>query len=172
VNHVAETFSWVSKQYISSWRSSDECVEIRNDEQLLEWCQINLQQGTMHIDTQINDFDGPLQFSPTKRRLHPKVRSTVCEASQTPPVNVSPHDDDEPIGVDEEGLYSDTESLKALSNSSYDSNLASSSDSDCSDSDFECNPDAEIVDEDDSAFAYDVDDPCIDVGVMFPDERI
>jgi hypothetical protein len=80
--------------------------------------------------------------------------------------------DDEPICVDEEGVYSDTDSLKSLSDCSYDSDLASSSDSDCdsvcSDSDFEYNPDAEIVDEDDIAtFVYDADDPCIDVGVMF-----
>jgi hypothetical protein len=60
--------------------------------------------------------------------------------------------------VDEEGLYSDTESLKMPSDSSYNSHLASSSNSDCSDSGFECNPDAEIVDEgeeEDSTFAYD-----------------
>jgi hypothetical protein len=193
VNHILETFSWGSKQYISLWCSSDECVEIKNDEQLLEWCEINLQQGTMHINAQINDFDGPLQFSPSKRRLHPKVRSTVCEASQTPPINLnSPHDisqpinmrvqkrkrkgvchDDEHVGVDEEGMYSDTDSLKALSDSSYDFDLASSSDSDSSDSDFEYNPDAEIVDEDEeddiAAFAYDANDPCIDVGLMFSD---
>jgi hypothetical protein len=187
VNHVAETFSWGSKQYVSLWRSLDESVEIRNDEQLLEWCEMNLQHGTVHINAQINDFDGPLQFSPTKHRLHPKVRSILCEPSNTPPMNVSPpHDISQPTymrvekrhervkktkkkSVDED---SDTESLEVPSDSSYDSDLASSSDSDCSDSDFECNPDSEILDEDeeeDSAFAYDADDPCIDVGVIFPD---
>jgi hypothetical protein len=31
----------------------------------------------VHIDAQINDFDGPLQFSPIKRRLHPTVRERV-----------------------------------------------------------------------------------------------
>jgi hypothetical protein len=77
--------------------------------------------------------------------------------------------------VDEEGLYSDTESLEVPSDSSYDSDLASYSDSDCyfdsdcSDSNLECNPDDEILDEDeDSTFAYDADDLCIDMGVMFP----
>jgi hypothetical protein len=54
---------------------------------------MNLQQGTMHIDAQINDFDGPLQFSPTKCRLHPKVRSMLCEPSKTPLVNVNPPHD-------------------------------------------------------------------------------
>jgi hypothetical protein len=60
VNYAAETFSWGSKQYVSLWRSLDESVEIRNDEQLLEQCEMNLQHGTMHINAQINDFDGPL----------------------------------------------------------------------------------------------------------------
>ena len=31
----------------------------------------------MHINAQINDFEGPLQFSPTKRRCHPFVRNRV-----------------------------------------------------------------------------------------------
>ena len=38
------------------------------------------------------------------------------------------HDDEEPVGVDEEGNYSDTESVAALSDSSYDSDMAASSD--------------------------------------------
>jgi hypothetical protein len=85
--------------------------------------------------------------------------------------------DDEHVGVDEEGMYSGTDSLKSLSDISYDSDLASSSDfdcdSDCSDFDFEYNPDAEMVDDDEeddiAAFAYDANDPCIDVSVMFSD---
>lgn len=36
---------------------------------------------------------------------------------------------------DGEGKYSDTESLKTLSDSSYDTDLAASSDSECSNSD-------------------------------------
>jgi hypothetical protein len=100
---------------------------------------MNLQQGTAHCDAQINDFDGPLQFYPTKRGLHPKVRSTLCETFNPP------HDISQPTdmrvekrydrvkrakkkSVDEEGLYSDTESLELPSDSSYDSDLASSSD--------------------------------------------
>jgi hypothetical protein len=77
-------------------------------------------------------------------------------------------DDDEPVGVDEEGNYFDTESLVALSDSSYDNDLAASSDSDP-----EYDPDDEIFDEDDeddiSVFSYDADDPCVDIGVVFPD---
>ena len=66
-----------------------------------------------------------------------------------------------------------TDSLMALSDSSYDTDLATSSDSDADSSDPEFDPDAEIVDEDDEydppPFSYDVDDPCIDVDVVFPD---
>jgi hypothetical protein len=66
-----------------------------------------------------------------------------------------------------------TESLEPLSNSSYDSDLAAPSDSDSDHSDLEYDPDAEIHDVDDvdgvPTFSYDVDDPCIDVGVVFPD---
>ncbi|EEE62772.1 hypothetical protein OsJ_17575 [Oryza sativa Japonica Group] len=80
---------------------------------------------------------------------------------------------EEAVGVVDEGIYSDTESLVAQSDSSYDSDLAESSDSefDCSDPEFD--PDQEIVDEDDDddddvpVFAYDVHDPCIDVDVVF-----
>ena len=81
--------------------------------------------------------------------------------------------DEEAIGVDEEGNYSDTESVRALSDSSYDTDLATLSDSDVDSSDPEFDPDAEIVDEDDEydppPFSYDVDDPCIDVNVVFSD---
>jgi hypothetical protein len=67
---------------------------------------------------------------------------------------------------------------EVLSDSSYDTDLAASSgasDDAWSDSDFdtEFDPDGEIVDEenefDPPMFSYDVDDPCIDVNVVFPD---
>ena len=73
---------------------------------------------------------------------------------------------DEGVGVDEEGIYSDIDSLVAVSDSSYDSDLAASSDScdDCSDPEF--NPDEPVVVVDDDEydpppFSYDVDNPCI-----------
>jgi hypothetical protein len=76
----------------------------------------------------------------------------------------------ESVGVDEEGMYSDTDSLAAPSDSSYDSDLAATSCSD--DSDLEFDPDGEIIDNDDEfdppPFSYDVDDPCIDANVVFP----
>ncbi|XP_052158155.1 uncharacterized protein LOC127775884 [Oryza glaberrima] len=79
--------------------------------------------------------------------------------------------DEDAVGIDDEGIYSDNESLVAHSDISYDSNLAESSDSDCSDPLFD--PNQEIVDEDDDddvpVFAYDVQDPCIDVSVVFAD---
>ena len=58
-----------------------------------------------------------------------------------------------------------------LSDSSWDSDFAASSESD----DDEYDPDDEIVDDDDEddipAFLYDVDNPCIDVGVVFLDKN-
>ena len=39
-----------------------------------------------HIVGQINDFEGPLQFSPTKRRLHPSVRNLPSTA----PIDLDP----------------------------------------------------------------------------------
>jgi hypothetical protein len=77
----------------------------------------------------------------------------------------------ESVGVDEEDMYSDTNSLVAPSDSSYDSDLVATSSFD--DSDLEIDPDGEIIDNNDefdpSPFSYDVDDPCINVNVVFPD---
>jgi hypothetical protein len=92
INYIADHFMWGSKQYISLFRGSDDsdevCVPIKNDEQLLEWLYQNLENGVVHIDAQINYFDGALQFSPTKRRLHPtvreRVREKVLETASTP----------------------------------------------------------------------------------------
>jgi hypothetical protein len=42
----------------------------------------------VHIDAQINDFDGPLQFSPTKHRLHPTLREKVLEPASTPSLDL------------------------------------------------------------------------------------
>ena len=71
-------------------------------------------------------------------------------------------------------MHSDTGSLVAPSDCSYDSDLAASSDSadGCFDPEFD--PDGEVFDDDDDEydpppFSYDVDDPCIDVDVLFQD---
>ena len=52
-------------------------MEIKSDKNLLEWLLINVEDGLVCINAQINDFEGPLQFSPTKRRFHPTVRASV-----------------------------------------------------------------------------------------------
>ena len=38
---------------------------------------MNVENGLVCIKAQINDFEGPLQFSLTKRRFHPTVRAGV-----------------------------------------------------------------------------------------------
>jgi hypothetical protein len=64
-------------------------MEIKSDENLLEWFLVNVKSGLVCINAQINDFEGPLQFSPTKRRLHPIEEGTseraTNDTSNTPP---------------------------------------------------------------------------------------
>ena len=67
VDFIAEHYMWGSKQYITLWRKLEYSMEIKSDEQLLEWFQLNLDKGIVRINAQINDFEGPLQCSPTKR---------------------------------------------------------------------------------------------------------
>jgi hypothetical protein len=94
-----------------------------------------------------------LQFSPTKRRCHPTLRNRVSinERTTSEPATNEPATTEpatkvraskvrvvskkkkkrvtyESVGVDKEGIY--TDSLIALSDSSYDTDLATSSDSD------------------------------------------
>jgi hypothetical protein len=74
---------WGSKQYVtlygSSESSGDVSFRIKSDEQVHELFQLNIEKGVVHIDAQINDFDGPLQFSPTQCAFHPKVRERMKE---------------------------------------------------------------------------------------------
>jgi hypothetical protein len=163
VDYIGNMCIWGSKQYISlchSWETNYP-IQITSDEQLLELFELNLEKGVVHIHAQINDFNGPLQFSPTKWRCHPKVRKRVMETPSMAPLNdpvVEPFQPTQPkkptnnlilaydyggtMGVDDEGKYFDT--LTALSDSSYDTDLAASSDSDP-----EYDPEGDIVDEDD-----------------------
>jgi hypothetical protein len=165
---------------------------------VLQWFQMNLEKGIVHIDAQINDFDGSLYFSPTKHALHPKVRlrEKTLETPNTPSLDLDPrieptqltqvtptkgrntskkkratHDEDT-VGVDEEGMYCDIDP-HVLSDSSYDTDLVASSDSDIDSSDYEYDPNVEVVDEDEDIppFSYDVDDPCIEVVVVFLDVK-
>jgi len=50
----------------SFWSELDTIfVEIKkSDEILLEWFELNINRGVVQINAQINDFVGPLQFSP------------------------------------------------------------------------------------------------------------
>ena len=64
-----------SKQHITLLHESKYTMEIKSDEKLFEWFQLNLDKGVVEINAQINDFEGPLQCSPTKRRCHPSVRN-------------------------------------------------------------------------------------------------
>jgi len=201
VDFIDEHYLWGSKQHLTLWRELDsESFEIKSDQELLEWFQVNLEKGIAEIVGQIDDFEGPLQCSPTKYRCHPSFRNraptseaatnmrgtseaatnvrstseaaTIKRAKKTSKKKRATYDS---VGVDEEGIYSDTYSLVAPSDSSYDTDLATSSDSgdNCSDPEFD--PDSEIVDDDDDdefdppPFSYDADDPCIDVDVAFPD---
>jgi len=87
VDFIGENFVWGSKQYISLWRAvEDDCIEITSNEQLSEWFELNKDKMEVHIVGQINDFEGPLQFSPTKRRLHPTVR----KLPSTAPIDLDP----------------------------------------------------------------------------------
>uniref|UniRef100_K4ALJ6 Uncharacterized protein n=1 Tax=Setaria italica TaxID=4555 RepID=K4ALJ6_SETIT len=61
VNFIAEHYKWGSKQYISLWCDLDnDSIEIKSDEHLYEWFELNLENGVVHIVAQINDFEGPL----------------------------------------------------------------------------------------------------------------
>ena len=61
-----------------------------------------------------NTYETPTNYNPTRKGSKNKRKRA--------------DDDEEPVGVDEEGNYSDTESLAARSDSSYDSDMAASSD--------------------------------------------
>ena len=61
VDFIAEHCLWGSKQYITLWRDlENDSVEIKSDENLLEWFLINVDNGLVCINAQINDFEGPL----------------------------------------------------------------------------------------------------------------
>jgi hypothetical protein len=134
VDDIAKHSIWGSKQYITIWRecSDDEaCVEIKSDENLLNWFQLNIEKGEVGIYAEIKDFEGPLQSSLTKRRCHPMVRNTLSTTLDLPIEPTSWEDTDEslthknatmkakkrkskrkgahdedPVGVDEESFYS------------------------------------------------------------------
>jgi hypothetical protein len=102
----------------------DVAIEIKSDEQLLEWFELNIESGIMCVDAEIKDFNGPLQFSPSKRWCHPKVRNRMSKT-----------DTDELLNLTSPCLATQNESTKnkattkckvddVLSDSSYHSDLA------------------------------------------------
>jgi len=78
VDFIAEHYMWGSKQYITFSRELEtDSIEIKSDEDMLEWFECNLNKGVAQINAQVIEFVGPLQFSPTKRRCHPSLRNKV-----------------------------------------------------------------------------------------------
>ena len=55
----------------------NDSIEIKSDEDMLEWFECNLNKGVAQINAQVNEFVGPPQFLPTKRRCHPSLRNKV-----------------------------------------------------------------------------------------------
>jgi hypothetical protein len=111
---------------------------------------------------------------PIKRVLHPQKSDAATKEGATTTEKGKKHRrkpyDEEAVRVDEEGMYSDTNSIAVLSDSSYDTDLPAPSDSDINSSDPEYDPDDEILDEEEEEIhpvSYDIDDSCIDVGRVF-----
>jgi hypothetical protein len=153
VDFICADFVWNSKQFISLHRGDNGNGEIRSYEQLKQWLDVNLQKGVAHIEAQINDFSGLLQCSPTKRMFHPKVRNPEQPACT------------KKVQKGKKRCFDEV-----LSDSSYDTDISSSSNSEL---DSVYAPDIDILDSEDgddiTDFSYDVDDPCIDVDVVFLD---
>ncbi|WVZ73755.1 hypothetical protein U9M48_022032 [Paspalum notatum var. saurae] len=184
VDYIGERFMWGSKQYITLWRSLDNAsIEIKTDEHLVEWFRKTKRMGLCILMPRSMILKGHCSSHPQN-----VVRNIVEQTPGTPPLDLDPpvnpaqptqeitkptNDNKEPVGDDEEKANSDFDSLATPSDNSYDSQVVASSDSDGSNSEYE--PDEEIIDEDDedvlSVFSYDVDHPCVDVGVVFPDVK-
>ena len=97
-----------------------------------------------HTTTNERTTKGPTNEGCTNEKAtftRKKKRDTKCKGKSG--------DDDDCVGVDEEGMYSDTDSLVAPSDSSYDSELPPSSDSDDDCSDLEFDPNGEVIDNND-----------------------
>ena len=72
VDFIAEHCLWGSRQYITLWCDlENDSIEIKSDKNLLEWLLINVEDGLVCINAQINDFEGPLQFFFNKDKVSP-----------------------------------------------------------------------------------------------------
>jgi hypothetical protein len=91
IDYIGTKCIWGLKQYIILWHSlpDDVAIEIKSDEQLLEWFELNIESEIICVDAEIKDFNGPLQFSPSKRRCHPKVRKRMSETATNEPLNLT-----------------------------------------------------------------------------------
>ena len=110
-------------------------MKIKSDEQLLESFQLNLEKGVVRIHARINDFKGLLQCVPCHPSVRNKAHTTTNGRATKGPTNEGctnekatftskkkrdtkckgkSGDDDDCVGVDEEGMYSDTDSLVEL----------------------------------------------------------
>jgi hypothetical protein len=141
VDYIGAKFIRGSKQYITLCCSllDDVTIEIKSNEQLLEWFKLNIESGIMCVDAEIKDFDDPLQFSPSKHRCHPKVRHTLIETANTPYQPTQNERATNETTTNERAKNEPTTNERAtkskvhdeddvLSDSSYDSNLVASSD--------------------------------------------
>jgi hypothetical protein len=79
INHIAEHFIWVRSNISLYFVHPLFVMKYVFQLKVLEWFNLNLKNGVVHIDAQINDFDGPLHFLSTKHRLHPTIRERVQE---------------------------------------------------------------------------------------------
>jgi len=163
------------EEQLSEW-FQDGSIEFVSNEQLQEWFEVNKYKGEACIAAEIKEFEGPLQCSPSKRRLHPTVRNLPSTA----PIDLDPIMDPkqctqptQPAKKDKKVKKVDSKvSYDVLSDSSYGSDLAASSDSeldtfsdsDCSNIDYD--PSHEMLADDDNDdepfFSYDVDAPSVD----------
>jgi hypothetical protein len=152
IDFIGTDFVWNSKQFISLHRG-----EIRSDEPLKQWLDANLEKRVEHIEAQINDFQVHCNAHPQSECfiLKWKILSNLHLTKKCKKVKKCSdceHDDE------------------VVSDSSYDTDITSSPDLEL-DSNYAS--DIDILDSDEgddiTEFSYDVDDPCIDVDVVFSD---
>ena len=72
VDFIADHCLWNSKQYITLWRDlENDSMKIKSDENLLEWFLINVEDGLVCINVQINDFEGATAIFSNKEKVSP-----------------------------------------------------------------------------------------------------
>ena len=81
VDFIAEHYLWGSKQRLTLWRELDsESFEIKSDQELLEWFQVNLEKG-------IAEIVGQMMISRVPCNVHPQnVGATLLLGIEHPQV--------------------------------------------------------------------------------------